>query len=177
MTLQWTKELETGVSSIDNDHKELIEINNMLVDALIKPDHASMIRPLIGTLCSVWLHHVRMEEDIMIDLDYPAYEAHKLHHEEFTYRLLTMEHDDPDLLDTYDNVSQFMIEFIAVHLDKHDIPLANYLRGEALTKVVIREDGSDLCKAIVSVWASMIGKESAAADDAGDSTSAPTGAA
>ena len=157
MTLSWGDWIETGVPDIDNDHRDLIRINNELIDAINHDAPTNTIRSIISAFCFVYMRHIKMEERLMADLNYDHFVSHKLHHDYFANRLIELERDDPNLLTTYDKVSAIMIEFIAVHLDKHDAPLAAFLKSQKLSDVIVNGGTDDeLCKAIMSVWQTLL---------------------
>ncbi len=169
MTLTWGDWIETGVYDIDKDHKELININNELVRAITSNAPVNTIRSIISAFCFVYLRHIKMEERLMADLKYENFAQHKLHHDYFANRLTELERADPNLLSTYDKVASIMIEFIAVHLDKFDAPLASFIKSQQLTDVIVSAGtDNELGKAIMSVWHTLLLQQTSVEVDVAD---------
>lgn len=80
--LKWGKILSVGVEEIDEDHRKLVDIFNVLNHAVSEgesPDYlAAVLEELIN--CTVW--HFSHEERLMLKYHYPAAAGHKVDHRE-----------------------------------------------------------------------------------------------
>ena len=80
MDLSWSQILSVDVDEIDDDHRKLIEIFNILNHALNdgeSPDYlAAVLEELIN--CTLW--HFSHEERLMLKYGYEAIEAHRAAH-------------------------------------------------------------------------------------------------
>lgn len=83
MAYQWTSELETGNSLIDNQHKELIEAINKLLDACSKGKGRMEIADTLNFLNEYIIRHFRDEESLQQRYHYPDRVNHKQYHEAF----------------------------------------------------------------------------------------------
>ncbi|MCM8594891.1 bacteriohemerythrin [Accumulibacter sp.] len=76
----WDEILSVGVDEIDDDHRRLVNIFNLLnhsVSAGESPEYlAATLEELIN--CTVW--HFSHEERLMLKHGYPAIEEHKAEH-------------------------------------------------------------------------------------------------
>jgi hemerythrin len=78
----WSKILSVGVDEIDEDHRKLLNIFNILNHAVIDgepPEYlAAILKELIN--CTVW--HFSHEERLMLKHYFDGAEAHKAAHQE-----------------------------------------------------------------------------------------------
>lgn len=90
-TLEWQKEFEVGIPSVDNQHKELLKNMNK-VAPLIKEGDATNLEELFSFLFSYANFHFAHEKALMKSCDYPFMEAHCAEHDRFIgYMLLLVD--------------------------------------------------------------------------------------
>lgn len=79
MDIIWSDELKTGIQIIDEQHQLIIELlSGVRLSKLSKAD----IFQLLGKLQDYLSTHFEVEENCMIDSDYPEYAFHKANHDE-----------------------------------------------------------------------------------------------
>lgn len=78
-----TKELETGNTIIDNEHRELIKAINNLLDACSKGQGRAQIESTMEFLKNYTSQHFAHEEQLQLKSKYPDYKNHKQYHEGF----------------------------------------------------------------------------------------------
>ncbi|TAN41784.1 MAG: bacteriohemerythrin [Nitrospirae bacterium] len=83
MAIEWTEELATGVTIIDDQHKELFRRINALLEACSRGKGKEEIARVIQFLEDYVISHFSEEEERMQQSSYPAYAEHKAQHEEF----------------------------------------------------------------------------------------------
>ena len=83
MTINWTDDLRVGVDTIDNQHKELFDRINKLLDACNQGKGKGEIGRVINFLEDYIIVHFNAEEEIQKRNAYPDYPHHKTLHEEF----------------------------------------------------------------------------------------------
>lgn len=80
--LVWGKILSVGVDEIDDDHRKLIQLFNILNHAVTAgepPDYlVATLEELVN--CTVW--HFSHEERLMLKYGYPEIDEHKAEHRE-----------------------------------------------------------------------------------------------
>lgn len=81
------KEL-TGITIIDNQHKEMTVLVNKLYDILIS-GKSKIISKLMGQLLNGLKFHFETEENFMKSLRFPGYISHKLEHDRFYNQVLS----------------------------------------------------------------------------------------
>ena len=78
--LKWDDSLSVEVDEIDEDHRRLVDLFNLLSQSVEKGDDADYIEALLEELisCTVW--HFRHEERLMLRYKYDGFQAHKAEH-------------------------------------------------------------------------------------------------
>jgi hemerythrin len=94
--LQWKPEYSVGVPSVDDEHREMINLINGVYEGLGEAPDLNEIEKCLEDIFSAISLHFALEERIMRDNAYAEYEEHKEDHE--------------DLLD---EIRDLMDEFVA----------------------------------------------------------------
>ena len=111
MTLiEWKDQYSLGVSEIDYEHRELIELINDLYARLQRADSDTVVADFLGEIYARIAAHFALEEKVMRDNDYDEYAEHKDDHE----RLLD---DIRDLMDDYEDGVYVDVERFGDRLD------------------------------------------------------------
>lgn len=78
MSIIWNDELKTGIPVIDEQHQFIVEsLSSVEISRLTDEE----IIQLLDNLKAYLSIHFDVEEDYMIDADYPKYELHKSNHD------------------------------------------------------------------------------------------------
>lgn len=93
--IEWRKEFETGISDVDHEHRELVDLLNNLHQELGNDAPADTIAEFLGEVFARISAHFALEESIMRKHAYDQYEDHKSDHE----KLLD---DIRDIMDDFD---------------------------------------------------------------------------
>jgi hemerythrin len=112
----WTSELETGLSELDSDHKQLLAKANRLKQASTDADFSDLKSALLDMKTEMVAHFSR-EEALMRDCRYEAAQEHWDEHQ----RLLAEIKEKIDALETFENsvstfgnfIHQWMFQHIA----------------------------------------------------------------
>lgn len=81
--LQWEPALETRVTAIDSQHKELVKKVNELVEAMKSGKGRQVVGDILVFLGKYAVDHFGTEEALMKKHAYPGYDKHKAIHEAF----------------------------------------------------------------------------------------------
>lgn len=121
MRYELTKDLETGNAVIDNEHRELFNAVNNIIDACSKGQGRNIIESAIKFLLSYVELHFSHEEKLQSDSKYPGMAAHKAFHESYKKQLkeisMQIPFDNPAITDL-------------VKLNGHIAVLINHIRIE-----------------------------------------------
>lgn len=81
MKYELTKDLETGNSVIDSEHRELFRAVNRMMDACASGKGRSAVEPTVQFLLAYVDKHFAHEEQLQIQSKYPNYPNHRQFHE------------------------------------------------------------------------------------------------
>ncbi len=84
--LKWSRELETGVDIIDEQHKRIVQYINELHDAQVTLDRAK-VGEIIEELVDYTVSHFAFEESLMEQANYPFLSPHQKVHGLFVNRV------------------------------------------------------------------------------------------
>jgi len=84
MTLiKWKDEFSVSVQALDAQHQLLISTSNDLYNAMREGKGSHAVPEILTKLVTYARRHFDTEEKLMIQANYPDYEAHKAEHEKF----------------------------------------------------------------------------------------------
>ncbi len=117
--LQWKPEYSVGVDSMDDEHREMIDLINDIYGKLESDPDADQIEQCLGDIFSTISMHFALEERLMRKSSYAEYQPHKDNHEELLDQIR-------DLMDDFDAAPASG----AVQLEKH---LSDWFAGHFAT--------------------------------------------
>jgi len=79
--LQWKPEYSVGVISMDDEHREMIDLINEIYGELKANSDPDQIEQCLGDIFSTISMHFALEERLMKKSSYAEYQAHKDDHE------------------------------------------------------------------------------------------------
>jgi hemerythrin-like metal-binding protein len=114
--LKWGKILSVGVEEIDEDHRKLVEIFNVLNHAVAEDESPDYLRAVLEELinCTVW--HFSHEERLMLKYRYSDAAAHAQEHRE---RIDSARELQQKLLQGGQTVNEEHIAFLERWLTEH----------------------------------------------------------
>lgn len=92
--LEWKDHYSVGVASMDDEHREMIDLINDVYEKLGSTPDAEAIESCLEEIFNTISLHFALEERIMRDSGYSEYEDHKDDHEDLL-------DDIRDLMDSY----------------------------------------------------------------------------
>lgn len=125
--LQWKRDYELGIASIDHEHRELIELINQLYAELGSgPD--ARTREFLGELYARISAHFALEEAMMRSKGYDQLAEHKADHERLLDQLV-------EIMDDYDGsgdelkgqLGRRLDDWFSEHFRTHDARLHHRL--------------------------------------------------
>jgi len=124
----WDKILSVGVEEIDEDHRKLVNIFNILNHSLLKRESPDYIAATLAELinCTVW--HFSHEERLMLKHRYEGLEEHKAEHQELINSAKELQQkilqSDKPVVDEH---IEFLERWLTVHILTTDLRLGSYL--------------------------------------------------
>lgn len=130
--LIWDDTLSVQIQEIDEDHRRLVELFNILNHSVAEGDASNYIEAVMEELISCTAWHFRHEERLMLKYGYEGFEEHKTEHQELIESARELQQK---LLQEGKPVSNDDIEFLERWLIGHilgtDMDLGSYL-GEVM---------------------------------------------
>lgn len=130
MKYQFTKDLETGNTTIDSEHKELINAVNKVMADVSQGKGKDSLKQAVTFLNDYTKKHFRNEEQLQLKSSYPDMPNHKVWHKNFIDKLQSISDkllqegaSSPLVLQLTNTVSQLI-----THIKTEDKKLANFLK-------------------------------------------------
>lgn len=115
--VDWKDEYSVGIESIDEQHKKLISLINMLQTSVDYSTGEEFERECLAAVVDYTKTHFVYEEGLMSKYGYPDFEAHKAQHQEMISKvndLLASYEDHPEsaMKEALDFLKQWLIRHI-----------------------------------------------------------------
>ncbi len=134
--MEWSSKLDTGIKSIDSQHKELFRRINNLVTAIKEHRCKAEIDGTLKFLEDYARVHFSEEERHMRETGYPGIEEQQMQHKKYLESLaeLKAEASLPRVQgSSYDlsaTTNQVVVDWIVDHIMKTDMKFGEYLRSK-----------------------------------------------
>jgi hemerythrin len=116
----WSKDLETGFSVIDNQHKRIVEYINDLYEARTIGLKREDIGKVIDELVDYTLSHFVFEESMQEEAHYPYLKAHKKVHELFVRRVAEYQERFKLGEDVSEELNSLLVRWLFNHIKRDD---------------------------------------------------------
>lgn len=127
--VKWKKSFSTDVVSVDNEHRLLIDgLNEFASQYLDDPDSVDFVATLDGIASEV-IKHFEHEEEVMFNIGYPRYEAHREKHK---WLIADIAKRKAEIAENragtnFDEVLQYLKYWLLRHLVSEDTHLHRFL--------------------------------------------------
>lgn len=126
--LVWDTSLSVQIDEIDDDHRKLVELFNILAQSIEAGDTSNYIEAVLEELISYTVWHFRHEERLMLKYAYEDLLEHKREHQELIDSARELQQE---LLQEGKSLSTKEIEFLEHWLTGHifnaDMKMGAYL--------------------------------------------------
>ncbi len=129
----WNEGLCVGVTTIDDQHRQLTDMINELYQAYAAGNDHAITGRIVTALADYVAAHFGAEEALMIQSAYPDIEAHKAEHREFldkTIGFLVASAEGREELST--DVLDYLTDWWLKHISGTDVRMANHLKAKGL---------------------------------------------
>jgi len=123
--LEWTKDLDTGIASIDAQHRKLVEMVNVLHDSAAAAECPS--KALVEGLRQYAGEHFHIEEGYMQCFGYPGFAAHLREHEAFMRAVAELDASCVSGEASTEAVSEFLRRWLTEHILSVDMEMSRFL--------------------------------------------------
>jgi hemerythrin len=124
----WDESLSVDGGEIDEDHRRLVDLFNILSRAVEEGDAAEYIDAVLEELVSCTIWHFRHEERLMLMYKYDGIEAHKDEHNDLidSVRELQQKFHKENRLLTNEDI-EYLEDWLTQHILGQDMRLGFYL--------------------------------------------------
>jgi len=90
---EWNSQLDTGIESIDQQHRQLVAMLGKLFEAMKDGAGSNLLNDILNSLEDYARSHFSDEERLMEDSGYPEMSTHKTAHKLFQHKILELKRD------------------------------------------------------------------------------------
>lgn len=129
--MEWTPDLSVGVDMIDEQHKTWFQKANDLFDAGQKHQAGAYVGKLLDFLDEYTKKHFHDEEQYMLKINYPEYNAQKQAHTAFIAKLAQLKKDYSESgsnIVVIINANQLVIGWLTSHITNMDKKIGQYAK-------------------------------------------------
>ena len=127
----WDESLSVDGGEIDEDHRRLVDLFNILAHAVAEGNAADYIEALLEELISCTIWHFRHEERLMVLYKYEGIQQHKDEHRDLIESVRELQqkfHKENRLLTSGD--IEYLEEWLTAHIIGQDMKLGYFLMNE-----------------------------------------------
>jgi len=117
--LEWTRELESGIPVIDDQHKRIVAFINELNDAL-ETGNAEETNHVMEGLLNYTVTHFEFEEELQEKAGYPYLKAHRRIHEIFMKKVASIRERSAHGEDVAPELLKLLKAWLASHIKSED---------------------------------------------------------
>lgn len=126
---KWSEDLAVGNTFIDNDHQKLIEMVNRLHALMQEGKGKEVLGKVLANLITYTTEHFRREEDLMRNIRYAGFAAHREEHEKLLKQVMELhEKFEKGTATLSVAVLHVLKDWLLNHIGKSDKELANATR-------------------------------------------------
>ena len=137
MKLLWSRDYETGNETVDDQHKEIFRLVQMVLDAESFNGRREKIDTALKFLSEYAVEHFAAEEALMIECVYPEYNEHKLQHDNFVFDVVEFMGrfvEEGSTLTVSETINNFVVVWLKEHIMGSDKAMASYYKEWAASK-------------------------------------------
>lgn len=125
--LTWDKSLSVQIEEIDEDHRRLVELFNILCRAVDEGDAQNYIEAVLEELiwCTVW--HFSHEERLMVKYAYSGYAEHRKEHQELIASARELQNSFLEKHALSEDDIMFLEQWLTGHILSTDMDLGSFL--------------------------------------------------
>jgi len=137
MAIEWTDDLNTDISEIDNQHREMFRRVNDLLEACGRGKGRDEVHGILAFFQDYTMSHFGSEEQAMRESDYPHYESHKTEHLDFVDQITDMKQK---MMKEGVGINMVLLTirtslvWLTAHIRRSDRKFADYLRQKREVK-------------------------------------------
>lgn len=131
--MPWSEELTTGIQSIDEQHRWLVDATNRLYDEInqAQPD-SKRIGEILEGLIDYTYNHFITEEDLFKRFGYPESAGHLAEHNRFTATAADLLSKFEDGASVNNEAMSFLKDWLVHHIMKVDMAYVPFMKEQGI---------------------------------------------
>lgn len=131
--ITWSEDLSVGITSIDEQHKKLVNMINALNDAMTKGQARDVLKKIFDGLLVYADKHFGYEEKLFATHAYASEAAHRKEHDALRARVTDLKKrmDEGDYM-LGAEVMAFLKQWLTSHILKSDKAYTSFLQGKGV---------------------------------------------
>ena len=129
---QWSDSLSVGVSVLDYQHRNVINVLNEIIDEIEKSNpKKSFIQILLDDLHEHVMHHLKYEEELLKKHHYPDYDQHKEEHDRYRVEISKLRNIiDEDIEEILETTQAFLEFWWYSHIMEEDMNYKSFFEHD-----------------------------------------------
>jgi hemerythrin len=123
----WDETLSVEIDEIDDDHRKLVDLFNILSHCVEIGDSVDYIEAVLEELISCTIWHFRHEERLMLLYKYVGIEEHKAEHTDLIEGAKALQRKFDKEKKLADDDIEYLESWLTEHILGHDMKLGFYL--------------------------------------------------
>ncbi|MCW8830534.1 MAG: bacteriohemerythrin [Gammaproteobacteria bacterium] len=139
--MEWDDSLNTGITAIDAQHKQILDFINKLHIAAIKGDR-DIVANVLTDLINYTISHFDFEEKLQQKHGYPLASAHKKVHDNFVAHVTKYKERHDNGEDIAQSLSGELVTWLCNHIKNEDrdyVPYCNKPAGKGVLSSVLEK--------------------------------------
>ena len=129
--ITWTDELNLGISKIDDQHRQLVDIINEFGEASQKGKGSRVMNKILNELVGYTQEHFADEERLLAEADYPQLKQHQAQHRQLLQKIERFQFDfNQGGKRITSKVEEFLTYWLTNHILGDDKIYATYMKKE-----------------------------------------------
>ncbi|MFZ2307771.1 MAG: bacteriohemerythrin [Rhodoferax sp.] len=126
---EWAKDMVIDHGPIDEDHRQLVEMVNVLHSATSEGRGVEVVDDVLHKVIDYTLGHLQREEALMASVHYPQLEQHRRQHQQFADELNALKRKyESGSITVAAQLSLVLREWLSLHIRRSDKEIAPFLR-------------------------------------------------
>jgi hemerythrin-like metal-binding protein len=126
--IDWKPEFSVGITSIDNQHRKLVDMINQLFAAMSEGKGQTALEKVLADLAVYCSVHFGTEEKLFIQYGYPETAEHKAIHQKLTTRVAQLQKDVKSGKEHMTlGVANFLKDWLVKHIQQTDKRYSEFL--------------------------------------------------
>lgn len=126
----WNHRFETGIASIDAQHKTLFDMLNKLADSFRVGTSKEQTRESLDFLLKYIVEHFETEEAFMRDMGYPALTSHMTAHAQLRSKVQNLRDKQAEGEPVVVDVTVFLADWLKHHIHEVDMGYVEFVKAK-----------------------------------------------